>query len=255
MKIERLAILGLLLGIAALAGGQVLEGGSLGVLINEAAAVIVLGGSIAAVMVQTPAAVFSHALRLTPRVLLRPEAPFGHGLQRLVQWSATARREGLLGLEDVADQEPDDFIRHGLVLLVDGAEPDVIRSSMENELALLEEKQREAVRVFEAMGGYSPTMGIIGAVLGLIHVMGNLTEPSKLGPGIATAFVATVYGVGFANLILLPIAHKLKYQIADLSRFREMMIEGLVSIAEGENPRIIEYRLGAYLRSSGETPS
>ncbi len=248
-KIDWLVFVGVFVAIAALVVGQWLEGGALGILLNGAAAVIVFGGSIGAVLVQTPSRTFKRALQMLSRIVADNQMPFRQSIGKLVNWSMIARRDGLLGLEDLAESEPDPFVRHGLILLVDGAEPETIRTAMTNELILDEQQGLEAARVYEAMGGYSPTMGIIGAVLGLIHVMGNLTDPGKLGPGIATAFVATVYGVGFANLVLLPIAHKLKYRIAALSRYREMMIDGIVAIAEGENPRVIEYRLSAFARS------
>lgn len=158
-----------------------------------------------------------------------------------------ARKEGLLGLEAVSEGEPDLFVRKGLQLLVDGSEPDAIRSILEVELYAKEHHDTQAAKVFEAGGGYAPTIGIIGAVMGLIHVMQNLSDPSKLGSGIATAFVATIYGVGAANLFLLPIASKLKSVIHGQSQYREMVIEGIISITEGENPRDIEAKLRGYL--------
>jgi chemotaxis protein MotA len=159
----------------------------------------------------------------------------------------TARKEGLLGLESVADLERDDYARKGLQLLVDGAEPEAIRSILEVDLYNQEGRDIQAAKVFESMGGYAPTIGIIGAVMGLIHVMGNLADPSKLGSGIAVAFVATIYGVGFANLLLLPIASKIKAVALRQSRYREMLLEGILSIAEGENPRSIELKLQGFM--------
>jgi chemotaxis protein MotA len=158
-----------------------------------------------------------------------------------------ARKEGLLGLENAADKERDLFIRKGMQLLVDGSEPEVIRAVLEVELDIREQRDIQAAKVFEGMGGYSPTIGIIGAVMGLIHVMQNLADPSKLGSGIATAFVATIYGVGLANLFLLPFGNKMKTLALNKSQYREMLIEGIVSIAEGENPRNIESKLQGYL--------
>ncbi|HCB43779.1 MAG TPA: flagellar motor protein, partial [Pseudomonas sp.] len=157
------------------------------------------------------------------------------------------RKEGLLGLESLADMEADPFARKGLQLLVDGSEPEALRSILEVELVNREHADLMAAKVYESMGGYSPTIGIIGAVMGLIHVMGNLADPSRLGAGIAVAFVATIYGVALANLFLLPVAAKLKAVVMQQSKYREMMLEGLLSIAEGENPRSIEMKLEGFL--------
>ena len=167
-------------------------------------------------------------------------------IKKLVEWSIIARRDGLLGLENATQKEKDRFIRKGIELLVDGNEPEVIRNVLEVELDSRESLDIQATKVFEGMGGYAPTIGILGAVMGLIHVMQNLGDPEKLGGGIATAFVATIYGVGLANLFLLPFANKLKNQIAQRTMYLEMVIEGIVSIAEGENPRHIESKLQGY---------
>jgi chemotaxis protein MotA len=169
-------------------------------------------------------------------------------IKKIIHWSDVARREGLLGLEVIAESETDLFMRKGMQLLVDGSEPEVIRSVLEVELDNQEHHDLAAAKVFEGMGGYSPTIGIIGAVMGLIHVMQNLADPSKLGSGIATAFVATIYGVGLANLFLLPFGNKLKAHAISRSQYREMVIEGITSIAEGENPRNIESKLHGYIR-------
>jgi chemotaxis protein MotA len=165
----------------------------------------------------------------------------------MVEWSQRARKEGLLGLEDVYEKEQDGFVRKGLQLLVDGSEPETIRHVLEVEMENREHLDTQAAKMFEGMGGYTPTIGIIGAVMGLIHVMQNLADPEKLGSGIATAFVATIYGVGLANLFLLPFANKLKSLVRREVQFRELVIEGIVAIAEGENPRNIEAKLQGFL--------
>ncbi len=250
MKLDRFTIFGLALAIGAILGGQYLEGGSLSVLLNGSAAVIVIGGTVGAAILQTPGSIFVLSMKLFSWTIFTPKFQFQATMQKLVDWSSDARREGLLGLEEVADSEPDLFTRKGLNLLVDGSEPESIRNVLITDLDLTEQRHFGAAGVFEAMGGYSPTMGIVGAVLGLIHVMRNLSQPEMLGEGIATAFVATVYGVGLANLFFLPIAHKLKHLTQLQSRYREMIIEGLSGIAEGENPRIIEARLSAYIQHS-----
>ena len=180
-------------------------------------------------------------------VLLPPKLQGQEAIEKIMEWSNIARKEGLLGLEDIAENETDPFAQKGLQLLVDGSEPEVIRRVMEVDLDAKEHHGNQASKVFESMGGYCPTVGIIGAVMGLIHVMQNLADPSKLGSGIATAFVATIYGVGLANLLFLPIASKLKAQVHAQTQLHEMIIEGVISIAEGENPRNIETKLQGFV--------
>jgi chemotaxis protein MotA len=190
---------------------------------------------------------FKRAMQILAWILFPPHVDLAGGIDRVVNWSLTARKEGLLGLEGVADAEPDNYARKGLQLLVDGAEPESIRSILEVDFYTQESRDVDAAKVFESMGGYAPTIGIIGAVMGLIHVMGNLGDPSQLGSGIAVAFVATIYGVASANLVLLPMASKLKSIAMRQSRYREMLLEGILSIAEGENPRSIELKLQGFM--------
>ncbi|MEJ1297553.1 MAG: flagellar motor protein [Candidatus Sedimenticola sp. (ex Thyasira tokunagai)] len=241
------SILGVIIALAAIIGGNALEGGHIDALLNGPALVIVFGGTIGAILLQTPMPLFIHALRQAGSVFVPPKHMIRPAIKKMVQWSNVARKEGLLGLETIAEKEPDLFIRKGMQLLVDGSEPEVIRAIMDVELDISEHHDMQAAKMFESMGGYSPTIGIIGAVMGLIHVMQNLADPSKLGSGIATAFVATIYGVGLANLFLLPFGNKLKTLALAKSHYREMIIEGIVSIAEGENPRNIESKLQGYL--------
>lgn len=241
-----LSMIGILLAMVAILGGNLLEGGHTSSLVQLTAFIIVGGGTLGAVMVQTPIRTFVRSIRIAVWVFvpvkLRPEEV----AEKIVNWSNIARREGLLGLEAIAEEEQDLFARKGLQLLVDGSEPEVIRSILEVEIDSKEHQDMQAAKVFDGMGGYSPTIGIIGAVMGLIHVMNNLADPSKLGSGIATAFVATIYGVGFANLLFLPMANKLKSQVHSQTQFREMIVEGGISIAEGENPRNIETKLQGF---------
>ena len=244
---DLLSLFGILLAFSAILGGNLLEGGYLGSLIQLTAFVIVGGGTTGAILLQSPLPVFLHALKLARWIFFPPKLAPRQAIEKIVGWSQTARKEGLLGLEPMAESEPDLFARKGLQLLVDGSEPEAIRSILEVELSSKEHHDLQAAKVFEGMGGYSPTIGIIGAVMGLIHVMQNLADPTKLGEGIATAFVATIYGVGMANLLFLPLANKLKSQIHNQTQFREMVIEGIISIAEGENPRNIETKLQGYL--------
>jgi len=245
--IDFLSIFGLILGVGAILLGQSLEGGHLSALINGPAALIVLGGTIGAVMMQSPANVFLRGLRLFIWVFFSPRYHTEETIKQIVDWSNIARKEGLLGLENAAEKEDDLFSRKGLELLVDGSEPEVMRSIMELEIDAKENFDISAAKIYEAMGGFSPTIGIIGAVMGLIHVMGNLSDPSRLGGGIAVAFVSTIYGVGAANLLFIPISSKLKTLVTYEARYREMIVEGLVSIAEGENPRNIQRKLEGYL--------
>jgi chemotaxis protein MotA len=211
---------------------------------------MIVGGTVGAILVQVPWPTFVRAMQMSGWVLRPPRLDRQAAIGRIVKWSNIARKEGLLGLENISDLEPDPFARKGLQLLVDGNEPEVIRDILEVELDAREHRDLQGARVFESMGGYAPTIGIIGAVLGLIHVMNNLSEPRMLGSGIAVAFVATIYGVVLANLILLPVANKLKAHVAAETRFREMIIDGIISIAEGENPRNIETRLRGYLHAA-----
>lgn len=244
---DTLSLIGLSVGVGAILFGQHLEGGHISSLLNGPAILIVLGGTVGAVMLQSPMKTFMRAMSMVTWVFFPPAQQAPAAIERIILWSQVARKEGLLGLEAVAEEETDPFAQKGLRLLVDGSEPDTIRTTLEVDLTARESRDLHAAKVFEGMGGYAPTIGIIGAVMGLIHVMGNLADPSKLGGGIAVAFVATIYGVGLSNLLFLPAANKLKSVVNAQSQFREMMIEGIVAIAEGENPRNIEIRLLGYL--------
>ncbi len=245
-----LAIIGAVLAFAAIIGGNLLEGGTLGALWDAPAAVIVLGGTMGAVILQTPKTRLVRALQLLPWVVRPPRASFAAQIDMLTGWSRTTRKQGLLGLEDVLEREQDPFTRKGLELVIDGKDVHTIRRVMENELHARTQFELASTQVFRSMGGYAPTIGIIGAVLGLIQVMGNLADPSQLGKGIATAFVATIYGVGTANLVFLPIADRLKALVLTVADGRELLIEGLLAICEGEHPRAIEVRLGGFLQAA-----
>ena len=247
MRIDILSIVGLLLALVAILGGNIIEGGSIGSLLNAPAALIVLGGTLAAAIIHTSFKSVMRAAKIVRWVVTPPTLDVEGAINKMLNWSMTARKEGLLGLEPIVDTEREYFARKGLRLLVDGTEPDAIRRIMEVDLLVQEQRDVQGARFFECMGGYSPTIGIIGAVMGLIQVMRNLADPSQLGAGIATAFVATIYGVGLANLMFLPMAAKLKGVIQEHYNYREMIIEGVIAIAEGENPRAIEMKLNGYL--------
>jgi chemotaxis protein MotA len=242
-----LTLVGFLFAILAIVVGSILKGAGLSALVSGAAFMIVVVGTFAAIFVHTPMPVLRHGMKMFAWII-RPPRIDGRGLvAKIVEWSNIARKQGLLGLEPTIEVEADPFVRKALQLVVDGTEPDQIRSIMEVELSSREHADHAGAKVFEGMGIYSPTLGIIGAVLGLMAVMQNLADPSKLGAGIAAAFTATVYGIGLANLLFLPAAAKLKAIVAQQSQTREMVIEGMISIALGENPRTIESKLQGYL--------
>jgi chemotaxis protein MotA len=242
-----LSLIGILLALAALVGGSILKGAGIGSLWSSAAFVIVIVGTIAAIFVHTPPSVFKRALNILIWVVKPPHSDRQVVASQIVEWSNTARRQGLLGLEVHVDEQHDPFLKKGLQMLVDGVEPEAIRRMLEIDLEGQEHHDLAAAKVFEGMGIYAPTLGIIGAVFGLIAVMKNLGDPSKLGHGIAAAFTATIYGIASANLFFLPMAAKLKAVIASRSGEREMVIEGLIAIAQGENPRNIEAKLAGFL--------
>jgi len=241
------SLIGITIALVGIIGGQLLEGGYVGSLLQSAAFLIVIGGTAGAVMVQSPSRIFVRGIRMAKWVVLPPDFAPRRMIAEILRWSLAARKEGLLALESHAGMAADPFVRKGLQLLVDGADPEKLREAMEVEIIGFEEYHRQAARIWEAAGGYAPTIGILGAVLGLIHVMENLSDPARLGSGIAVAFVATVYGVGLANLVFLPVANKLKSIIGQQVLVREILVDGLVSIANGENSRMIENRLLGYV--------
>ena len=243
---DYLSIIGLVLGFAVIFGGNAIEGGALDSLLNGPAAIIVIGGTLAAIFLQTPLPVLKRSFGALKWVFLPPHISIEDGIDKVVAWSVKARKEGLLGLESVLPKEREAFCKKGLQLLVDGSEPEQIRSVMEVDLYAREEHDLNSAKVFESMAGYSPTIGIIGAVLGLIQVMRSLADPSSLGAGIATAFVATIYGVGLANLLFLPMANKLKQQVEQKMLYHELLAEGIIAISQGESPLNIELKLEAY---------
>lgn len=245
---DKISLAGLVIGLMAIIGGQILEGGHVGSLVQPTALLIVCGGTLGAVLLQSPFHIFKRGLLMVKWVWVPPVIEQKRMIDQILTWSQLSRREGLLALENHIPGLKDDFAKKGLQLLVDGADPERIRELLEVEINTFEDEWRQSAKIWESAGGYSPTIGILGAVMGLIHVMENLSDPTKLGAGIAVAFVATIYGVGLANLVYLPIAGKLKYYVSRMVSSREMLIDGLVGIAVGDNPRIIEGRLKGYLR-------
>jgi len=242
-----LSIIGVLVSVSALLLGNLLGGGEIGSLVNGPALVIVFGGTLGATLLQFPLVIFLRSMEMFLWIFRPKMMNLEAQISQIVRWSLHVRKEGLLGLENLIDREVDPFVQKGLQLLVDGNQPDIISDILELEMAAKENIDYQAARLYEAMGGYAPTIGILGAVMGLIHVMENLSDPALLGKGIATAFVATIYGVASANLIFLPIANKLKAHIFAENQAREMVVVGIAAIARNENPKNIELKLNGYL--------
>jgi chemotaxis protein MotA len=245
-------ILGLVIAAGAILLGLMLEGGKVGQILQPTAALIVFGGTFGAIMVQFPFAVVISAFRSLITIFFVPKSDPLTTIQEIVVIAHKARREGIVSLDKDLDTIQDPFMRKSVMLAVDGTEPVELRKMMEMEMDKQSEYEDDIPKVFESAGGFSPTIGIIGAILGLIQVMQHLDNIDEVGKGIAVAFVATVYGVGAANLLLLPAAGKLKIRIRQQQVVREMTLEGVVSILEGMNPRMIETKLFGFLAEMPE---
>jgi chemotaxis protein MotA len=243
-------LVGVPLGIGMILVGQMLEGGSAWSIIQSTAAVIVFGGTLGAVLVSFPLADVKQAARSLKRIFVDEGDGADATIASILRYAKVARKDGILALEDESANAKDPLLRKGLMLAVDGVNPKTLREMLEIDLAAAEERDLVPVRVFESAGGYAPTVGILGAVLGLIHVMDNLSDPTKLGSGIAVAFVATVYGVGVANLLLLPVANKLRRRADEAARRRVLIFEGVLAIQEGLNPRLIDQKLRGFTDST-----
>ncbi|MEW6320985.1 MAG: flagellar motor protein [Acidobacteriota bacterium] len=242
-RLDHGSLLALPLAFGLILAGQVLEGGHPSSLLQVTAALIVFGGTFGALLLSFSPADMKRAARALRAVATEPSETAEGAIEKLLGYATRARKQGIMTLEDELSGEPDAFMRKGLMLAVDGTNPHVVRDMLTLENDSLSEREEVPARVFESAGGYAPTIGILGAVLGLIHVMENLNDPSKLGSGIAVAFVATVYGVGAANLVFLPIATKLRARAREASARRELVLEGILSIQEGLNIRLIEEKL------------
>lgn len=240
-------IIGLVLAFFAILYGQHLEGGHIGSLLQGTAALIVIGGTFGACLVQFPLSVFTASLKSVLAVFFAPKVKNKDVIAEIIKFANKARRQGIISLESETETASDPFLKKALNMAVDGIEPKTLRETMEMEITNMEEEGEQPIKFWEAAGGYSPTIGIIGAVLGLIHVMENLSDPDKLGGGIAVAFVATVYGVTLANVVYLPIAGKLKIRHKAAMVAKEIILVGVISILEGENPRLIEDKLKSFL--------
>jgi len=245
--VDKATLGGLVLAIGGILLGLMLEGGNLGQVLQPTAAMIVFGGTLGAVLIQYPLPVALSAFRRLAQVFVEPAQNAQSTIELLVKYANQARRDGIISLDKELATIRDPFLRRALMLAVDGTDPQDLRKTMELELDNKEEQEEKIPQLFESAGGFSPTIGIIGAVLGLIQVMQHLDKIDEVGRGIAVAFVATLYGVGAANLILLPAAGKLKIRLRDEQIIREMMLEGVVSILEGMNPRMVEEKLLGFL--------
>lgn len=241
------SIIGIILGLLAVFGGALLEGLPISAIVQPTAFIIVFGGMVGAVLLQSPQADLINAVKGLSTIFLGVKEKPVEVSELLVGLALKARKEGILALQSDITSIQDPFLRKGLELMTDGTDPQLLRELLETELGFFEEEIGHAAKVWEGAGGYAPTVGIIGAVLGLIHVMQNLNDPSKLGGGIAVAFVATVYGVGAANLAFIPMGGKLKGNSRTTIMTREMMIEGILSIQAGESPNFIGEKLKVFM--------
>jgi chemotaxis protein MotA len=237
---------GISIALAGIIGGLLLEKGSIADVSQSTAALIVLGGTIGAVLVTTPMAVFLRAVRALSGVVMEPANTVQAAIDQLIHFATRARKNGIVSLETETAAIPDPFLRKALNLAVDGTDLQELRKIMDTEIGLREQAGESEAKVWEAAGGYAPTIGIIGAVMGLIQVMKHLEDIKEVGRGIAVAFVATVYGVGAANILFLPVASKLKARLHEATLVREMILEGVVGIVEGLNPTLIRIKLESY---------
>jgi chemotaxis protein MotA len=247
-------VLGIVGGISAIILGQVLEGGHVGALVQPTAALIVLGGTFGAVFTSTPGPILLGSIRAMKKAFVPVKSDPGAMVEQIIVLSAKARKEGLLALENDVASMTNPFMKKAFSLAVDGLALDGIMATMHADMDQFEEREVAYAKVFDAAGGFSPTLGIIGAVMGLIHVMENLSDASKLGGGIAVAFVATIYGLVFANLIALPIGSKLKARIKEEIETMAVILEGVSLIYSGGSQHLIEQRLGAYIKKPAEPP-
>lgn len=238
---------GVALALSSILLGYWLEGGSLGILLQPSGFLIVFGGTVGAVLLQTDLRTFWRGTAMLKTVFARPTHDLVPIIEDIMMWVNISRRDGMLKLESVGQAAKDDFIQRGIGLIVDGTPPDRLREIMEIELSTFEAAERQAIKIWESAAGYSPTLGILGAVLGLTHVMESLSDPSKIGSGIATAFVSTIYGVALANLLFLPVGNKLKTINRQETSRREMLIDAFSAIAVGESRSILKDRLNSYV--------
>lgn len=247
---DKTSVLGTLLGVFSIVGGHLFEGGHIEQIMQPTAFLIVMGGTVACGLVQYTPREFMRGLKDIKLIFIYREPPLQSIIDKIISLSTKARREGMLALERELATIDDEFMKRALEMAADGIPVDQVRHTLEIEIGVVEHDGNVSGKMWEAMGGYSPTIGIIGAVLGLIHVMQNLSDPTKLGAGIAVAFVATVYGVGFANLWFMPMGMKLKTRTYARVQLMELVCEGVCSIAAGENPLLTERKLQCYVQGN-----
>ena len=241
------AVIGMFLGITMILIGQAMEGGNIGQLLQITAFFIVIGGTAGAVVLSFPAPTLKSAALILKDVFFPPKSNFEDLITEIGGFATKARKEGIIALEKEANNASDPLLTLGLGAVADGTDPTLVREMLENQIEQQEQYVNNASKVFESFGGYSPTLGIIGAVMGLIQVMQNLSDPSKLGAGIAVAFVATIYGLFAANLVTIPYSTRLKFKYAKVFMTKEMIVEGVMAIQAGESPAFIERKLSAYI--------
>jgi chemotaxis protein MotA len=254
-RLDVASVGGLVVAVGGILAGMVLDGGKFMELVQVNAALIVFGGTIGAVMLTTPMSALKRGTLRIGEIFFQVDHTPKAAIEQIIDLATQARKQGIVSLEKQASAIQDPFLRKALNLAVDGIDMSQIRNIMELEISLQEQEGEAEAKVFEAAGGYSPTIGIVGAVLGLMQVMKNLANIDEVGRGIAAAFVATVYGVAIANIVFLPAASKLRCRSQDALKIREVMLEGVLGIVEGLNPKLIRTRLEAYERqSAGAAP-
>lgn len=241
------AVIGMFLGIGLILIGQAMEGGNIGQLLQITAAFIVLGGTSGAIVLSFPFPILKSAVGMLHDVFFPPKVDFNALITEIGGFATKARKEGIIALEKEAYNASDSLLTLGLGAVADGTDPTLVREMLENQIEQLENKVNNAAKVYESFGGYSPTLGIIGAVMGLIQVMQNLSDPSKLGAGIAVAFVATIYGLFAANLVMIPLGTRIKFIYQKVFLYKNMILEGVLSIQAGESPVLIERKLRSFI--------
>lgn len=245
---DLIALLGLIIGLGAIIVGNIVEGGTTAHLVQIAAAVIVFGGTFGAVLLSFPMKDLKLATNSLKLIFFNKKLSYKDTIDTILELLILARRRGLLALQTELENVKDPFLRRGITYIIDGLNSDLIKEALEREILAYEDMMKRASKVFESAGGYAPTIGIIGAILGLIHVLKNVTDPTKIGVGIATAFVATIYGVGSANLLFIPISKRIIIKIEEEVILMELMIEGILGIEAGMNPYYLRAKLEAFIR-------
>jgi chemotaxis protein MotA len=240
-------IIGLLLAWGALGTALVMEGGKMADLVNPSAFILVIGGTVGATTIAFSMKQLTSVPTIVKNAFFTSEADLPQMIRIVVDFARKARKEGILALEEECRKVENKFLQTGLQLVIDGTPSEMVREILETEIVSLQERHKVGQNIFNTMGGFAPTLGIIGTVMGLVNMLGNLNQPGKMGPAIAAAFIATLYGVAFANLVFLPIGTKLKSRTSEEIIAYDMIVEGILSIQAGDNPRMVELKMMAYL--------